>query len=260
MLNLDLSGKVALVCGASKGIGAASARQLASQGATVVGLARSEDLLSKRCSEWEGEGHSYIAVDISDLDSLSERVQEKIEQYGAISILVCNSGGPASGPLTEASRESFISGFYNHVLGSQTLVSLLLPGMREIGFGRIINIISTSVKIPIPNLGVSNTIRGAVASWSKTLANELGPLGVTVNNVLPGFTATERLESLKVAAGQRLGKSAAEVEEMWKKTIPLGRFAEASETANAVGFLASPSASYINGVSLPVDGGRTGAL
>ena len=258
-MDLNLNGKVALVCGASRGIGEASARQLASQGAKVIALARSEEPLVRLCSEM-GEGHSYIVIDISDLEALRLKVKEKLCEYGPISILVCNAGGPPAGPLIEAKPETFVSSFESHVLASQTLVGLLLPGMKEQGFGRVINIISTSIKIPIPNLGVSNTIRGAVASWSKTLANELGPFQVTVNNILPGFTATERLDSLKVAAGKRLGKSVSEVEEMWKKTIPLGRFAKASETANAVGFLASPSAGYISGVSLPVDGGRTGAL
>ena len=222
-------------------------------------MARSEEALSQLCSDL-GEGHSYIVANISDLKDLSQKVQVKLREFGPISILICNSGGPPAGPLVNAPQEAFVSGFSNHILANQTLVQLLLPGMKDQGFGRIINIISTSVKIPIPNLGVSNTIRGAVASWSKTLANELGPFHITVNNVLPGFTATERLDSLKEAAGKRLGKTVSQVEDMWKKTIPVGRFADPSETACAVGFLASPAASYINGVSLPVDGGRTGSL
>ena len=263
MMDLNLSGKTALVGGASRGIGAASARQLASQGARVIAMARSEEALSHLCSEL-GEGHSYLVVSdtegTTDIENLSEKVREKLREYGPISILICNSGGPPAGPIIKASQENFLSGFYNHVLVNQTLVQLLFLGMRDQGFGRIINIISTSVKIPIPNLGVSNTIRGAVASWSKTLANELGPFHITVNNVLPGFTNTERLHSLKEAAGKRLGQTTTEVEEMWKKTIPANRFADPRETAYAVGFLASPAASYINGVSLPVDGGRTGSL
>lgn len=225
----------------------------------MIALARSEERLRQLCTEM-GEGHSYIVTHTSDLRNLKQRVNEALKKFGPISILVCNSGGPPAGPLVEAPREDFLSGFHNHVLANQTLVQLLLPGMKSQGFGRIINIISTSVKVPIPNLGVSNTIRGAVASWAKTLANELGSWQITVNNVLPGFTDTERLDSLKAAAAQRLEKTIPEVEALWKKTIPAGRFAKPTEIAYAVGFLASPAASYINGVNLPVDGGRTGTL
>ncbi len=272
-MNLNLSGKTALVCGASRGIGAASAHQLASQGATIIGVARNQDSLSKLCASLgsvsdgisnqkshKQKPHSYIAVDVSQGEELRQKVEENIREYGPISILVCNAGGPPAGPLLGASPEAFLTCFKTHVLANQILVQLLTPGMKKQGFGRIINIISTSVKIPIPNLGVSNTIRGAVASWSKTLANELGPFHITVNNILPGFTATERLDSLKEAASKRLGKTPLEIEDMWKKTIPAGRFAQPTETASAVAFLASPAASYINGVSLPVDGGRTGCL
>ena len=247
------------MCGASRGIGAASARQLASQGARVIALARCKKSLSQLCLEM-GEGHDYLVVDVFDLENLRQKVQEKLKQHGWITILVGNSGGPPAGPLVEAQGEDFLKSFGQHVLASQVLVQLLFPGMKAQGFGRIINIISTSVKVPIPNLGISNTIRGAVANWAKTLANELGNFQITVNNVLPGFTTTQRLETLKEKAAHRLGKTVLEVEEIWKKTIPLGRFADPREIAHAVGFLASPAASYINGVNLPVDGGRTGSL
>lgn len=260
-MDLNLSGKVALVCGASQGIGEASARALAAQGASIVALARSEDKLQKLVESLPGEGHRVLAVDLEDRKHLSSQLDSLLAEIGGpIEILICNTGGPKGGPLAEAEEEAFSQAFENHVLVNTLLVKKLLPGMKDKNYGRVINIISTSVKIPIPNLGMSNTIRGAVASWAKTLSFELAPSGVTVNNVLPGYTETPRLEALISGAAKRLGKTEDEVIQMWKNNVPMKRFAKPEEVASAVGYLASPAAAYINGVSLPVDGGRTGCL
>lgn len=259
-MDLSLKGKFALVCGASQGIGWSSAVELAAQGASIIALARSEEKLSKLLEELPGDGHRSLCLDLSDRKELESQLDLLLKDTPAIEILICNTGGPKAGPLFEAEEDNFIQGFENHVLVNALLVKKLLPGMKEKNYGRIINIISTSVKIPIPNLGVSNTIRGAVANWAKTLSVELAPFGVTVNNVLPGYTETPRLEALVAAASKRLNKSEDEVIKMWKGKVPMGRFGKPEETAQAVTFLASPSASYISGVNLPVDGGRTGCL
>ncbi len=177
-----------------------------------------------------------------------------------VDVLICNSGGPNPGPLLAAETEALDAAFTQHVLANLLLVQAFVPHMRAKKFGRIINIISTSVKIPLPNLGVSNTVRGAVASWAKTLAGELGPHGITVNNILPGYTSTQRLEQILVNNVQKTGQSREEVEKGFLKDVPVGRFAEAQELAYACVFLASPMAGYINGINLPVDGGRTGCL
>ena len=255
----SLSGKRAIVCGASRGIGAACARSLAEIGCSVVLLARNYDAMESLRTELPGSNHEILAVDLSDLESLKKAVAGLVERR-PVNILINNSGGPKAGPLLQASESTFSEGLQNHVLASQLLVNLCLEGMKSTQYGRIIQIISTSVKAPIPNLGVSNTIRGAVASWSKSLSNELGPYGVTVNNVLPGYTATERLQELIKAASSRQGVSEDKIIEMWKAKVPLGRFAKAQEVANAVAFLASPAAAYITGINLPVDGGRTPSL
>lgn len=254
-----LQGKRALVCGASQGIGRAIAKKLAQSGAEVIALSRSEETLQELVQELKKSSgnptHHFLSLDIEDRVVLKEKIQSLIQQMGSIEILVNNSGGPPAGPILEATEEAFTKAFSRLILSPHLLVQLLLPEMKKQGYGRIINIISTSVREPIPNLGVSNTIRGATASWAKTLSQELPP-GVTINNVLPGFTATERLGALKKATATRLGKSENEVHEMWLGTIPEKRLAEPHEIADAVNFLASPLASYIRGVSLAVDGGR----
>jgi 3-oxoacyl-[acyl-carrier protein] reductase len=251
----------ALVCGSSQGIGRATAVALSKYGVNVILLARSNDKLLKTQSELHPSSKSYVlAVDLSNIEDLKNQISEILKKTGPIEILINNSGGPKAGPILEAHTSDFLQGFTSHILASQTLAQLLIPGMKEKGHGRIINVISTSVKIPIPNLGVSNTIRGAMASWSKSLSNEVASWGITVNNVLPGFTETERLEILKEGSSQRLSKSKDEIERMWLESIPARRFASPQETAEAICFLASDQASYINGVSLPVDGGRTGSL
>ncbi len=244
---IDLDGKRALVCGGTSGIGKAAAEALNDCGADVVILSRS------------AYGENTISCDLEDLDSLIDSVTKEIESNGSFEILINNSGGPPSGPLIEAKPSDFEKAFLRHVLASQTLVQLLLPGMQKSEYGRIINIISTSVKEPIPGLGVSNTIRGAMASWSKTLSKELPP-SITINNVLPGFTNTERLTELKKTLSKQKGISQEEVENAWLSTVPEGRLADPSELGKVVAFLSSPAASFVRGTSIPVDGGRTGSI
>ena len=244
---IDLDGKRALVCGGTSGIGKAAAETLNDCGADVVILSRS------------AYGENTISCDLEDLDSLIDSVTNEIESNGSFEILINNSGGPPSGPLIEAKPSDFEKAFLRHVLASQTLVQLLLPGMQKSEYGRIINIISTSVKEPIPGLGVSNTIRGAMASWSKTLSKELPP-SITINNVLPGFTNTERLTELKKTLSKQKGISQEEVENAWLSTVPEGRLADPSELGKVVAFLSSPAASFVRGTSIPVDGGRTGSI
>ena len=245
MINLD--GKRALVCGGTSGIGKAAAISLSECGAEVVILSRS------------ASGENTLTCDLEDLDSLIISVTKEIEKNGNLEILINNSGGPPSGPLIDATPHDFEKAFRRHVLASQTLVQLILPGMKTANYGRIINIISTSVKEPIPGLGVSNTIRGAMASWSKTMSKELPP-SITINNVLPGFTNTERLTELKKTLSEQKGISQEEVENAWLLTVPEGRLADPSELGKVVAFLSSPAASFVRGTSIPVDGGRTGSI
>lgn len=263
-LNLDLSGKTALVCGASQGIGAASARLLAGHGASVILLARDSARLEKLSATLpRGSAsvrHGTIACDVRERRVVETAIRRLIQDRGAVEILVCNTGGPKSGPIAEASEEEFLDAFQNHVLVNSLLCRLCMPGMKDRGYGRIINIISTSVKMPIPNLGVSNTVRAAVASWAKTLSLEVASFGITVNNVLPGYTETTRLQALLEANAQKSGRTKDEVADEWRRAVPMGRFANVNEIAAAVAFFASPAAAYITGTSLACDGGRTGAL
>lgn len=253
---MELKGYQALVCGASKGIGRAIAEQLAVSGAEICLVARDQKALSEVEQNLKGQTKvESIALDLSDTAKIRERLSGKPFQ-----IVVNNTGGPAAGPLLEATAEQLLSAFQQHIIAAQTLAQLFVPGMKERRFGRIINIISTSVKVPIPNLGVSNTIRGAMASWAKTLATELGPFGITVNNVLPGYTSTERLDVLRQNSAAKQGVSPEQIREQWLSSIPAGRFATPLEIAQAAKFLALPASAYINGINLPVDGGRTGTL
>ncbi len=256
----SLKDRRAIVCGSTQGIGRACAAELARLGATVTLVARNEDRLRAACAELDtaaGQSHDWVCADFSEPASLADSVARHIEKTGPIHILVNNTGGPPSGPIVDATPEQFTSGFSNHVLCNQLLVQTLLPGMREAGYGRIVNIISTSVLQPIQGLGVSNTTRGAVANWGRSMAGELAPFGITVNNVLPGFTSTDRLRSLLQKKADRTGVTLESVEDASRRSIPMGRFADASEIAAVVGFLVSPAASYVSGVNLPVDGGRT---
>lgn len=261
-MNLDLSNRNALVCGSTQGIGKATAVTLAKMGANVTLMARNEEKLQAVLSELDtsqGQSHNYACADFSNVENVKSAAQS-ITANKNIHILINNTGGPAGGSITDASTDAFESAFQMHVVCNQILAQAVTPGMKTDGFGRVVNIISTSVKIPIAGLGVSNTIRGAVASWAKTMSNELGQFGITVNNVLPGFTDTNRLKSLITKKAENQGVSEEQIANGMKAQIPAARFAQAEEVANAAAFLCSPAAAYINGINVPVDGGRTGAL
>lgn len=257
-MDLNLSGRQALVCGASEGIGRAIAHELAQLGASVTVLARRAEALQAVVQSLpviDGlQHHDWLAVDVSDHVALQTLLQRFAER--PCHILINNSGGPPGGRAIDASALAYLDAFRHHLLANQLLAQSLVPGMRAAGWGRIINIISTSVKEPIANLGVSNSIRGAVASWAKTLSRELGGDGITVNNVLPGYTRTRRLEQILSDRSAATGQDEATLARGMLATVPVGRFADASEIAAAAAFLASPAAAYINGVSLAVDGGR----
>lgn len=253
-----LLGRKALVCGASEGIGLASARALAALGADVTLLARREDALRAALATLDdrhGQAHALLVADLLDLHAVLPGIAGA--GYG---IVVNNSAGPAGGALQNADEAQLLTVFRQHVIGAQQLLQAVLPGMRAARWGRIVNVISTSVKEPIPMLGVSNTIRGAMASWAKTLATELAADGITVNNVLPGYTRTQRLQQILRDRAAATGKSEAAVAEAMLASVPAARFAEAEEIAHAVAFLCQPMSGYINGVNLPVDGGRTKSL
>ena len=259
-MNLDLKNKNAIVCGSTQGIGEASAIELAKLGANITLIARNESKLLNVINELDksqGQVHSFLCIDFSDSKKLKEEVNLL---KGSYHILVNNTGGPAGGPITEANTDSFENAFRMHLVNNQILVQKVVESMKEEGYGRIVNIISTSVKAPITGLGVSNTIRAAVANWAKTLSIELGSYGITVNNVLPGFTNTNRLKSLIATKAEVQGKSEEEIANAMKSGVPAARFGTANEVANAVAFLCTPAASYINGINVPVDGGRTKSL
>ncbi|MBL0357402.1 MAG: SDR family oxidoreductase [Chitinophagaceae bacterium] len=261
-MNLSLQGKTAVVCGSTQGIGLAAAIEISKLGATCVLMARNEDALKEAILQLNNsynQQHTYLVADFDKPDMVKQVIEHFVAQY-TVHVLVNNSGGPAGGPITEATTDAFINTFNRHLICNHILTTAVMDSMKAAGFGRIINIISTSVKIPLPNLGVSNTIRGAVASWSKTMANELGQFNITVNNVLPGATNTQRLQSIIENNAAKKNKPTAEIEEEMKKEIPARRFAEANEVGNVIAFLASPAAAYINGVNIPVDGGRTGSM
>ena len=262
-MNLDLTGKKAIVCGSTQGIGKAAATELALLGASVTLIARNEESLKQTLTILDNtkqQQHEYIVADFTNPDDLKQKVEQHVIAKGPINILVNNTGGPTGGPITAALTTEFTAAFSNHLLCNHILAQAVIDGMKASGYGRIINVISTSVKQPLKGLGVSNTIRGAVANWSKTLSLELGKFGITVNNVLPGATKTQRLESILVNKAAKTNTPQQELEKEMLAEIPLARFADASEVASAIAFLASPAAAYISGINVPVDGGRTGCL
>ncbi len=260
-MDLNLNNKNALVCGSTQGIGKATAFALAAEGVNVTLVARNEDKLKQVLSELPSHrNHNYIVADFSNPEALKKSVSNYIHENHGFHILINNTGGPKGGPVFSAEISEFENAFTQHLKCNHVLAQTVVPFMKDVGFGRIINIISTSVKQPLDGLGVSNTIRGAVANWSKTLANELGGFGITVNNVLPGATSTERLAEIIKNKSSKTGISEDEATNAMKNSVPAKRFAKPEEIANAVTFLVSESASYINGVNLPVDGGRTKSL
>ncbi len=262
MLSLDLTGKTALVGGSTQGIGLASAQAIAALGASCVLISRNEEKLKtaiKTLNTGKGQQHHYLVADYSQPDTVRDAVAGFVKEH-PVHILVNNSGGPAGGPVMNAKPEEFLAAFQQHLICNHMITTLVTDGMKQAAYGRIINIISTSVKIPLKDLGVSNTIRGAVASWAKTMANELGQFGITVNNVLPGATSTERLSTILNNKSAKTGKSREEVEKEMMEEVPARRFGKPEEIAAMVAFLASPAAAYVNGTSIPVDGGRTGSI
>ena len=263
-MNLDLTGKNALVCGSTQGIGKAIAVELALLGANIILVARNEQKLVAVKNELDtskGQVHNYITADFSTPPQLKINVENYIESNEVdVNILINNTGGPAGGPIENAQIDEFTNTFSNHLVCNHILMQAVKAGMKNSGYGRIINIISTSVKQPLNGLGVSNTIRGAVANWAKTLANELGEFGITVNNVLPGATDTVRLKAIIENKADKTGGQVATIKQGMADQVPMKRIAQPEEVANAVAFLASPAASYINGINVPVDGGRTKSL
>lgn len=262
-MHLNLHGKNALVCGSTSGIGKAAAILLAEAGASITLLARNEakaEMLLVDLPQGQGQNHNYLIADLSSESSLKACLDSIAFKERSFHVLVNNNGGPPAGPIVDAEPGDFLSALQGHLLANHLLVQAVLPGMKTSGYGRIINIISTSVKVPLKGLGVSNTTRGAVANWAKTLAGELAPYQITVNNVLPGATKTERLTSIITNKAQKTGHSEDAIEAEMLQEIPMGRFALAEEIAAAIVFLASPQAAYISGTNLVVDGGRTGCL
>lgn len=261
-MNLSLEGKYAVVCGSTQGIGLAIAEELAFLGASCTLIARNEDALKKAVAKLDTslqQKHGYLVANFNNPEEVKKVIEGHVAN-SSVHILINNSGGPTAGTITDATEEAFLNAFNQHLICNHILAQAVIPSMKKENYGRIINVISTSVKIPLKNLGVSNTIRGAVASWAKTMANELGQFNITVNNVLPGLTATQRLSSLVENLAKKANSSINVIEKNMIEEVPMKRFAEAPEIAAMAAFLASPAASYVNGTSIPVDGGRTGSI
>jgi 3-oxoacyl-[acyl-carrier protein] reductase len=261
-MDINLIQKNALVSGGSKGIGRAIAIELAHLGANVTLVSRDADRLTFVLGELDrsrGQQHEFMVADFANSHDLHRKVTGLVSEKN-IHILINNTGGPPSGPILDADPSAFLAAFHTHLICNHVLVQAVVKGMIQDGYGRIINILSTSVKQPLENLGVSNTIRAAVANWAKTMANELGPYGITVNNILPGATHTDRLQDVILAKARSSDRSIDEVMEEMKAEIPMHRFASTAEIAAAAGFLASPAAAYVTGINLTVDGGRTRSL
>ena len=262
-MNIKLTNRRAIVCGSTQGIGKAIAFELASLGASVTLFARDRDKMKKIIAELDissGQEHNFLVADFRFPEQVFEAITDYVKKQQAVHILVNNSGGPAPGKVIDADPHDFLNAFSQHVICNQHLVQAVVPRMKKENYGRIINVISISVRTPIAGLGVSNTIRGAVASWAKTLSAELGPFGITVNNILPGLTMTGRLESLIHSRAQARSVSDEVLAEEMKASIPARRFADPMETAALAGFLASPSAAFIRGESIRVDGGATPSI
>jgi 3-oxoacyl-[acyl-carrier protein] reductase len=261
-MHLSLEGKNAVICGGSQGIGLAIAEELALLGANCTLMARNEESLQAAVQTLDialRQQHGYLVADFDKPDAVKKTIEQHIKKQ-PVHILINNTGGPPAGSVLDVNEDDFRLAFDQHLVCSHILAKACLPGMKEAGYGRIINIISTSIRIPITNLAVSGTVRGAMAIWSKILSNEVAKFNITVNNILPGFTKTQRLQSLIDGNAKKQGVDASVIEERMVHEIPMGRFAEASELAAVAAFLASPAASYVNGVSIPVDGGKTGTL
>jgi 3-oxoacyl-[acyl-carrier protein] reductase len=262
-MNLDLTGKTAFVCGSTQGIGKATAIELALLGANITLVARNEEKLKAVLDELprkKSQKHRYLVIDFSKTNQIRPKIERHLAKYPEVHILINNTGGPSGGALIEANPEQFVQAFSEHVVSAQILVQAVVSSMKNAGFGRIINITSIGMKEPIVGLGVSNTIRGAMGNWAKSMANELGKFGITTNNVLPGYTTTGRLQKVNEMRAASTNKTIAEVEQDLIKDIPIGRFTTPQETAAVIAFLCSPAAASVNGVSIPIDGGKTSCL
>ncbi len=262
-MDTSLAGRRAVVCGSSQGIGRAIAIELASLGADITLMARNPERLeavNRELAHDGGQKHEMILADFADPQQVKDGIHDFIGRKKSADILINNTGGPPAGLAIESNVDEFIDAFNSHLICNQILTQAVVPGMKKKNFGRIINVISISVKQPVPGLGVSNTVRGAVASWAKTLSVELAPFGITVNNILPGLTRTTRLDNLIASTAKAADRPIEDVEHEFEATVPAGRFAAAKEIAAAAAFLATPAAAYINGINLPVDGGRTLSL
>lgn len=257
-MNITFSGRKAVVCGSSKGIGLAIAKQLAVSGAQVMLIARNEGALRLAVAQLAGSGHAFKAADLSNRAELL-LLQAELKNYSP-DILINNAGGPPPGLVSDAKPEQFLAALDMHLFAAHLLTQGVLPDMKQRKFGRIINIISTSVKIPLHGLGVSNTVRGAVASWAKTLSNEVGIHGITVNSILPGFVETDRLAEIIAVNSEKSGKKKADIVKQMLAQVPAQRFGKPEEAAALACFLASDLAGYINGTAIPLDGGRTGSI
>ena len=261
-MNLSLEGKNAVVCGSTQGIGFAVAEELALLGANCTLMARNGETLKEAVHNLDialRQQHNYLVADFSNTGEVKKAIEGHIAKQ-PVHILINNTGGPNPGPIVNAEVEEFENAFKQHLINNHLLAQAVLPGMKAAGYGRVINIISTSVRIPLQNLGVSNTTRAAVASWAKTFSNEVGQFGITVNNILPGLTDTKRLGDLISAIAKDRGVAEDIIKKEMISSIPAKRLGIAEEIANVAAFLASPAASYVNGVSIPVDGGRTGTI
>ncbi len=253
---LDLSGKWALVGGSSKGIGLAVAQELSRLGASVILTGRDETALMAAKATLAGPNETVV-VDFQSNSSIDKLLAGITEKGRTINILVNNAGGPPSGSFMESRADAMIQALNTHLFAMDQMSRALAPGMRSSGYGRIVNIVSVTARVPLKNMILSNTVRGAVLNWSKTVSLELAPYGITVNNILPGYTRTQRAIDLWQSLSKNQGCSPEDIEKNWKSQVPMGRLAEPEEIANVVAFLCSPAASFVTGISMPVDGGWT---
>jgi len=262
-MDLGLKDKVALVAAASRGLGRAVAEELAAEGASLVLCSRSEEAINetaKEIAQTTGARVLAVAADVSKADDIAKLTQLGIERFGRIDILVTNAGGPPAGQFESLSQEQWEAATRLTLFSAVELARQVLPGMKERRWGRILNITSIAVKQPVDNLILSNSLRAAVTGFARKLANEVAAFGVTVNNIMPGYTRTERVDELARMMAEKEGITPAEFIARWEKEIPMRRLAEPREFAALAAFLVSERASYITGTSIPVDGGWIRAL
>ena len=257
-MNLGLSGKIAVVAAASRGLGRAVAEELAREGAHLVICARGADALRETAESIRaatGVTVLEVVADMGNSDDVARVTAKAFETFGRVDILVTNAGGPPAGPFESHSPEIWQAAIRQNLDSVIGLTRAVLPGMKERRWGRIVNVTSIAVKQPVDNLILSNTVRAAVTGFARTLANEVAPFGITVNNVMPGYTRTQRVEDLAQRNAELRGTTVDAERMTWEQQIPMGRLGEPAEFAAMVAFLASERASYTTGASIPVDGG-----